>query len=47
MQTSARRLQAAVAARGERDLLIIGRTDGLPVVGENEAIDRANELTPV
>ena len=41
-QTSARRLQAAVAARGERDLLIIGRTDGLPAVGENEAIDRAN-----
>lgn len=41
-QTSARRLQAAVAARGERDLLIIGRTDGLPGVGEKEAIDRAN-----
>ena len=40
--TSARRLQAAVAARGERDLLIIGRTDGLPAVGEREAIDRAN-----
>lgn len=38
---AARRLQAAVAARGSDDLLVIGRTDAMPAVGPAEAIDRA------
>ena len=40
-EQGARHLQAAVAARGSDDLLIIGRTDALPAVGSDEAIDRA------
>ncbi|MEK8025118.1 isocitrate lyase/PEP mutase family protein [Pseudaquabacterium rugosum] len=38
---NARRLRCAVAARGSRDLLLIGRTDALPAVGIDEALDRA------
>ena len=38
---AALRLKAAVTARGRNDLLIIGRTDALPVAGINEAADRA------
>ncbi|MEK8052872.1 isocitrate lyase/PEP mutase family protein [Ideonella sp. DXS22W] len=36
-----RRLRCAIAARGSRKLLIIGRTDALPAVGIDEALDRA------
>lgn len=36
-----RRLRCAVAARGDRPLLIIGRTDALPAAGIDEAVDRA------
>ena len=38
---AALRLKAAVTTRGRNDLLIIGRTDALPVSGINEAVDRA------
>lgn len=38
---SARRLRCAIAARGRRPLLIIGRTDALPAAGLDEALDRA------
>lgn len=38
---NARRLRCALAARGERPLLVIGRTDALPAAGINEALDRA------
>lgn len=38
---SALRLGAAVAARGDDPLVIIGRTDALPARGAAEAIDRA------
>lgn len=38
---AAARLRAAVAARGEHPLLVIGRTDALPSLGAAEAIDRA------
>jgi 2-methylisocitrate lyase-like PEP mutase family enzyme len=38
---SARRLSAAIAARGDADMLIIGRTDAMPAVGPEEAIARA------
>ena len=40
-EDSALRLQAAVAARGDDDLLIIGRTDALPAQGIEAAIERA------
>lgn len=36
-----RRLRCAVAARGDRPLLIIGRTDALPACGIDEAVNRA------
>lgn len=36
-----RRLRCAVAARGDRPLMIIGRTDALPAVGMDEAVSRA------
>jgi len=38
---NARRLKAALAARGDEALLVIGRTDALPAVGIAEALDRA------
>jgi len=40
-QRAARHIQAAVAARADRDLLIIGRTDALGVEGIDVALDRA------
>lgn len=36
-----RRLRCALAARGTRPLLVIGRTDALPAAGIDEALDRA------
>ncbi len=39
---SADRLRCAVAARGNDELLIIGRTDALPAAGIDEAIRRAH-----
>jgi 2-methylisocitrate lyase-like PEP mutase family enzyme len=36
-----RRLECALAARGDNDLLIIGRTDAVAAVGRDEAIRRA------
>ena len=41
-QESADRLRCAVQARGNDDLLIIGRTDALPAAGIDEAIRRAH-----
>ena len=38
---NARRLRCAIAARGDDPLLVIGRTDALPAVGIDEALDRA------
>jgi len=38
---NARRLRAALAARGSDPLLVIGRTDALPAIGIAEALDRA------
>jgi len=38
---NALRLRCALAARGSRPLLVIGRTDALPAVGMAEALDRA------
>lgn len=38
---AARNIEAAVAARGDRDLVIIGRTDALGVLGMDKAIERA------
>ena len=38
---SALRLQCAIQARGQDDLLVIGRTDALPAAGIDEAIRRA------
>jgi 2-methylisocitrate lyase-like PEP mutase family enzyme len=38
---NARRLKAALAARCDDPLLVIGRTDALPAVGIAEALDRA------
>lgn len=35
------RLTAAIEARGDNDIVIIGRTDALPALGMNEAIERA------
>jgi 2-methylisocitrate lyase-like PEP mutase family enzyme len=40
-EEAALRLQAAVEARGRDDLVIIGRTDALPAMGADEAIERA------
>lgn len=40
-EENANRLRAAVTARGEDDLLIIGRTDAMPAIGAEEAIRRA------
>lgn len=37
-----RRLKCAIAARGQDDLLIIGRTDAMPAAGAEEAIRRAH-----
>jgi 2-methylisocitrate lyase-like PEP mutase family enzyme len=37
-----KRLKCALAARDSDDLLIIGRTDALPAVGQDEAIRRAH-----
>jgi len=39
---SALRLQCAIQARGQDDLLVIGRTDALPAAGIDEAIRRAH-----
>ncbi|RKP53287.1 isocitrate lyase/PEP mutase family protein [Pararobbsia silviterrae] len=39
---SVRRLKCAISARGDDDLLIIGRTDALPAQGIDEAIRRAH-----
>ncbi len=36
-----RRLQCALATRGDDDLLVIGRTDALAAAGREEAIERA------
>lgn len=36
------RLKAAIEARGNDDMLIIGRTDAMPAVGAEEAIRRAH-----
>lgn len=38
---AALRLKAALAARGDAPMLIIGRTDALPALGMAEALDRA------
>jgi 2-methylisocitrate lyase-like PEP mutase family enzyme len=38
---NARRLRCAVDARGTSPMLVIGRTDALPAVGIDEALDRA------
>ncbi len=40
-EENARRLACALEARGEDDLLIIGRTDALPAMGLDEAVRRA------
>lgn len=40
-EENARRLACAVAARGDDDLLIIGRTDAIGTLGPDEAIRRA------
>ncbi|MXP64987.1 isocitrate lyase/PEP mutase family protein [Roseomonas sp. M0104] len=40
-EESALRLRCALAARGEDDLLVIGRTDALPAMGIEEAVRRA------
>ncbi|MEU6932932.1 isocitrate lyase/PEP mutase family protein [Streptomyces sp. NPDC046374] len=39
--TGVKRLRCAVQARGSADLLVIGRTDALPVEGVDEAVRRA------
>lgn len=39
---AAKHLECAVKARGDDDLLIIGRTDALGVMGIDEAVDRAH-----
>jgi 2-methylisocitrate lyase-like PEP mutase family enzyme len=41
-ESGAHHIRAAVAARADRDLLIIGRTDALGVAGMDEAIHRAS-----
>lgn len=40
-EENVRRLRCAVAARGEKDLLLIARTDAMPAAGAQEAIRRA------
>ena len=40
-EEAAGRLRCAIEARGNDDLLIIGRTDAMPAVGPDEAIRRA------
>lgn len=40
-ESGVKRLRCAVEARGSADLLIIGRTDALPVAGVEEAVRRA------
>lgn len=40
-EESALRLKAAIEARRDNDLVIIGRTDALPALGIAEALDRA------
>jgi 2-methylisocitrate lyase-like PEP mutase family enzyme len=40
-EENARRLACALEARGEDDLLVIGRTDALPAMGLDEAVRRA------
>ncbi len=40
-EENVRRLRCAIEARGTRDMLIIARTDALPVEGAEEAIRRA------
>lgn len=40
-QENVRRLKCAIAARGDDDLLIIGRTDAMPAQGPEEAVRRA------
>ncbi|MGH6762637.1 MAG: isocitrate lyase/PEP mutase family protein [Phyllobacterium sp.] len=40
-EENVRRLQCAVAARGDKDLLLIARTDAMPAAGAEEAIRRA------
>jgi 2-methylisocitrate lyase-like PEP mutase family enzyme len=40
-QENVRRLRCALHARGQHPMVIIGRTDALPAVGIDEAIDRA------
>ena len=39
-QENVRRLKCAIAARGDDDLLIIGRTDAMPAQGPEEAVRR-------
>ncbi|MBK3745329.1 isocitrate lyase/PEP mutase family protein [Paraburkholderia aspalathi] len=40
-EENVRRLQCAVAARGDKDLVLIARTDAMPAAGAEEAIRRA------
>ncbi|KMO18449.1 isocitrate lyase/PEP mutase family protein [Methylobacterium platani] len=40
-EENARRLACAIEARGDDDLLVIGRTDALPAAGLDEAVRRA------
>ena len=40
-QENVRRLECALQARGDDDLLVIGRTDALPAAGIDEALRRA------
>lgn len=40
-QDNERRLRCALAARGDDPMLIIARTDALPAIGIDEAVDRA------
>lgn len=40
-EENVRRLRCALHARGDHPMLVIGRTDALPAVGIDEAIDRA------
>jgi 2-methylisocitrate lyase-like PEP mutase family enzyme len=46
-ETMLRRLDCALAARGDEDLLIIGRTDALAAAGLDEAIQRARRYRDV
>lgn len=40
-QDNERRLRCALAARGDDPMLVIARTDALPAIGIDEAVDRA------